>query len=223
MISKTRSNALKGTACGSRACCRSDATQSHGFYASTAVEENDGDPEIAHAVARAQIGDMEAFRFLYLRYKNNVYGYVLSILGDEHDAEDATQYVFLKLMSAIRQYEPRTVPFTAWIIRVARNVAVDCQRQRRTVLCEEVWKPPLPADESDRDRRWGLEHALETLPPDQRGVLMLRHLVGLSPTEIAAQMGRTEASIHGLHHRARQALRRELERIQCTPTTQVEL
>ena len=61
--------------------------------------------------------------------------------------------------------------------------------------------------------------ALEALPEDQRGVVMMRHLVGLTPGEIADRMGRTEASIHGLHHRARQALRRELVRIDCAPTT----
>jgi RNA polymerase sigma-70 factor (ECF subfamily) len=47
---------------------------------------------------------------------------------------------------------------------------------------------------------------------------MLRHLVGLTPGEIAERMGRSEASIHGLHHRARLALRRELARVECAPT-----
>ena len=50
-------------------------------------------------------------------------------------------------------------------------------------------------------------------------MVVLRHLVGLSPGEIADRMGRTESSIHGLHHRARLALRRELIRMECAPTT----
>jgi RNA polymerase sigma-70 factor (ECF subfamily) len=190
----------------------------HAFRASTAIEHNDRDPAIPAAVRRAQGGDREALRFLYLRYKNNVYGYVLSILRDEHEAEDVTQHVFLKLMLVIHKYQPRTVPFSAWVIRVARNVAVDHQRQRRALPVEEVYDVSVPADDSDRQRRWGLEQALRTLPDDQRDVVLLRHLVGLSPGEIATQMGRTEASIHGLHHRARHALREELERIECAPT-----
>ncbi len=80
----------------------------------------------------------------------------------------------------------------------------------------ESWRP---ADDVSHDRRRGLEQALETLPEDQRGVVVLRHLVGLSPGEIADRMGRTESSIHGLHHRARLALRRELEGVECAPTT----
>ena len=194
---------------------------SHGFRASPAGEKDDRDPAIARAVAAAKSGDNDAIRFLYLRYRNNVYGYVLSILRDDHEAEDATQTVFMKLVSVIHKYEPRQVPFTAWILRVARNVAIDSLRRRRAVLCEEVIESGRPADDSGRDRRWGLEQALETLPEDQRGVVVLRHLVGLSPGEIAHRMGRTESSIHGLHHRARVTLRRELIRAECAPTTRM--
>ena len=189
----------------------------HRFSASVSVDHNNNDPAIARAVVRAQMGDMEAIRFLYLRYKNNVYGYVLSIIRDEHEAEDVTQHVFLKLMSVIHKYEPRQVPFTSWILKVARNVAVDHVRQRRPVPVDEVFGPSVPADDSGRERRWGLEQALEALPEDQRGVVVLRHLVGLTPGEIATRMGRSEASIHGLHHRARQTLRRELVEAGCAP------
>jgi RNA polymerase sigma-70 factor (ECF subfamily) len=212
-------DAVRMTAAGRGRARSEEMGASHSFHASTAVERNDRDPAIVRAVARAQSGDMEAIRFLYLRYKNNVYGYVLSILRDPYEAEDATQHVFMKLISVIHKYEPRQVPFTSWILRVAHNVAVDSLRQRRPVPCEEVIESWRPADDAGPERRWGLEQALETLPEDQRGVVVLRHLVGLSPGEIAERMGRTESSIHGLHHRARQALRRELVGVECAPTT----
>jgi RNA polymerase sigma-70 factor (ECF subfamily) len=183
------------------------------------MDHNDRDPAIVAAVHRAKRGDMDAVRFLYLRYKNNVYGYVLSIVRDPHEAEDVTQHVFLKLMSIIDKYEPRKVPFTAWLIRVARNVAVDHQRRHRNVLCEEVYGPSEPADDSSDERRWGLEHALETLPADQREVVLMRHVVGLTPAEISRRMGRTEASVHGLHHRGRQTLQHKLGHMGCGPRT----
>jgi RNA polymerase sigma-70 factor, ECF subfamily len=195
-----------------------EAAASPGFRVNKTLEHNNNDEAINQAVVAAKSGDMEAIRFLYLRYKDNVYGYVLSIVREPHEAEDATQQVFVKLMSAIQKYEPRTVPFTAWILRVARNVAIDHLRQRRTVPCEEVFEPTRQADESSREYRWGLEVALDTLPEDQRDVVMLRHLVGLTPGEIATRMGRTESSIHGLHHRGRLALRRELADMDCAPT-----
>ena len=215
----TETSAVCRAAGGRRRSHDREMAAPHGFHARPAGELNDGDPAIARAVARAKAGDMDAVRFLYLRYKDNVYGYVLSILRDAHEAEDATQAVFMKLMSVIHKYEPRQAPFTAWILRVARNVAIDSLRQRRPVPCEEVIESSRPADDSSHDRRSGLEQALETLPEDQRNVVMLRHLVGLSPGEIAHRMGRTESSIHGLHHRARVALRRELIRAECAPTT----
>jgi RNA polymerase sigma-70 factor (ECF subfamily) len=81
-----------------------------------------------------------------------------------------------------------------------------------------VFEPTRPTDETSRECRWGLEVALDTLPEDQRDVVMLRHLVGLTPGEIATRMGRTESSIHGLHHRGRLALRRELADMDCAPT-----
>ena len=190
----------------------SETAASYGFRVSPAGELNDRDPAIGRAVARAKSGDTDAISFLYLRYKDNVYGYVLSIVRDAHEAEDVTQTVFMKLISVIHKYARRQAPFTAWILKVARNVALDSLRQRRPVRCEEVIESSRPADDLSHDRRWGLEHALATLTEDQRDVVVLRHLVGLSPGEIADRMGRTESSIHGLHHRARLALRRELIR-----------
>lgn len=189
---------------------------SPGFRAKRTVEHIH-DEAVADAVEAAKSGDRDAIRFLYLRYKDNVYGYVLSIVREPQEAEDATQQVFLKLISAIGSYEPRAVPFTAWILRVARNVAIDQLRRRRDLPCEEVLEPTPQSDVSNREYQWSLGAALQALPKEQRDVVMLRHLVGLTPGEIAARMGRTESSIHGLHHRGRLALQRQLSDMDCAP------
>jgi RNA polymerase sigma-70 factor, ECF subfamily len=189
---------------------------SSGFRAAKQIDRSNDDV-IARAVIAAKGGDMGAVRFLYVRFKDNVYGYVLSILREPHEAEDVTQQVFMKLITSIKRYEPRAVPFAAWILRVARNVAIDHLRQRRPITCEELPELASEGEEFGRDRRWGLELALGALPEDQRDVVVLRHLVGLTPGEIAEQMGRSESSIHGLHHRGRQALKRELIDIDCAP------
>jgi len=183
----------------------------------------DDDPEsrraVMQAVARAKQGDREALRFLYIQYADNVYGYVASLLRDDHEAEDVTQHVFAKLMTSIHKYESREVPFSAWILRVARNVAVDHLRQRRAVPCEEVrMEGGYESNDEGSLRKTSLTEALSTLPVEQREVLVLRHLVGLSPGEIATRMGKTEPSIHGLHHRGRGALRAALAERDCAPT-----
>jgi RNA polymerase sigma-70 factor, ECF subfamily len=179
---------------------------------------------VAQAVARAKAGDREAVRFLYMRYADNVYGYVRSIVRDDYEAEDVTQHVFAKLMVVLPKYEQRSVPFAAWILRVARNVALDHMRQRRAIPCEDVRELDPCRDQGDAQQTSiGLREALETLPEEQREVLVLRHLVGLSPGEIAGRLGKTEPSVHGLHHRGRGALRAVLTERNCAPTVKARM
>jgi RNA polymerase sigma-70 factor (ECF subfamily) len=172
---------------------------------------------IQAAVTHAKAGDMEGIHFLYARFAPSVQRYVDSILHDQHEAEDITQMVFAKLMTRICKYEQREVPFTAWIMRVARNAALDHMRASRAIPTEEV----RLADESHTngdDRLRDLRIALEALPKDQREVLILRHIAGLSPLEIADALDKTESSIHGLHHRGRRALREKLLELGAGPT-----
>lgn len=184
------------------------------------ADDEAGNRMVAQAVVRAKQGDREALRYLYVHYADHVYGYVASIVRDDYEAEDVTQHLFAKLMTALPKYEPREVPFSAWILRVARNVAVDHMRQRRAIPCEEVRDVDSHAEDDDtsRHRTLGLRDALATLPEEQRQVVVMRHLVGLTPGEIAGRMGRSEPSIHGLHHRGRGALRTALSDMDCAPT-----
>jgi RNA polymerase sigma-70 factor (ECF subfamily) len=211
-------NEIRTLAAATRPQRQLEVVPESGFRVSKKIDRED-EPAITRAVCAAKAGDMDAVRFLYVRLKDNVYGYVLSILREPHEAEDVTQQVFMKLISSIDKYEPRAVPFKAWIIRVARNVAIDHLRRRRSVACDDVPEPSCQAQEPDRERCWDLEFALGALPEDQREVVVLRHIVGLTPGEIAERMGRTESSIHGLHHRGRRALQRELIKIGCAPVS----
>jgi RNA polymerase sigma-70 factor, ECF subfamily len=190
-----------------------------GFRSEATLDES---PEtlrkVRMAVARAKEGDHDAIRFLYVSYSNNVYGYVRSIVHDDHEAEDVTQHVFAKLMTKIGRYDDRGVPFFAWLLRLARNVAIDHLRSNRLTPTETVLDPDA-SSVSDLNRPVTVRGALATLPDEQRQVVFLRHVIGLKPGEIADRMGRSEGSIHGLHHRGRRALQREFERLESTPTT----
>jgi RNA polymerase sigma-70 factor (ECF subfamily) len=176
--------------------------------------------EVSRAVARAKQGDRQAIRFLYLRYADNVYGYARSIVRNDHDAEDIVQQVFTRMLTAIGGYEERSVPFSAWLLRIAHNLSIDHLR-RRNPVCEEpevMAAPDIPAADSHH-LRTAIHDALAELPEPQREIVVLRHLAGLSPGEIAERLGRSEDSVHGLHHRGRKALQAALVEAGATPAT----
>jgi len=174
---------------------------------------------VARAVVQAKAGDSEAIRYLYLRYASHVYGYVRSIVHDDYEAEDITQHVFAKLMTVINRYEQRGVPFSRWMLRLAHNAAIDYLRSRRVTLCEDLGETEQTAEESRRDDLRSLMDALAILPEEQRNVVLLRHVLGLSPPEIAEHLGRSESSVHGLHYRARGAMQEHLVGAGAGPTT----
>jgi RNA polymerase sigma-70 factor (ECF subfamily) len=174
---------------------------------------------LEEAIESAKAGDPSALQYLYIRYADDVYGYVSSIVRDSHEAEDITQNVFAKLMKAIARYEPRDVPFAAWILRVARNAALDHIRARRQIPFAEVRTDDNGHEQLGFERAQALREGLARLPGDQRDVLVLRHLAGLTPHEIAKRLGKTDASVHGLHHRGREALQQALRELESGPVT----
>jgi RNA polymerase sigma-70 factor, ECF subfamily len=177
-----------------------------------------GDSELVQrAVAFAKEGDQEGLHFLYVRYAPDVERFVNSIVHDRHEAEDITQNVFAKLIKTIGKYEQREVPFTAWILRVARNAALDHMRAKRAIPSEDVRVADTGQAQVGIDRSHALREALEQLPEDQREVLVLRHIVGLSPIEIATALDKTESSVHGLHHRGRRTLQECLSELGAAP------
>ena len=125
--------------------------------------------------------------------------------------------MFAKLITTIGKYEQREVPFTAWILRVARNAALDHMRARRAIPTEDVRLADSGQVQVGLDRSHALRQALEQLPEDQREVLVLRHIVGLSPVEIATALDKTESSVHGLHHRGRRTLQESLVELGAAP------
>ena len=150
---------------------------------------------VARAVARAKQGDQEALRFLYVRYADNVYGYVASLLRDDHEAEDVTQHVFAKLMTNLPQVRAARGP----VLRV--DPARGAQRRRRPhapAPRDPVRGGPRAASYESRRRRLAARGIAERgarrrCPAEQREVLVLRHLVGLSPGEIADAHGQDRA------------------------------
>jgi len=205
---------------GHQQCRPAGCEAATGFRIRTAAREGDAAARATRrAIARAKQGDRDALRHLYVLYADNVYSYVATILRDHHEAEDVTQQVFAKLMGCLPRYEDRGAPFLSWLLRLARNAAIDQMRARRALPVAEPLEQAGDVAGVDHERLETLRSALEGLPEDQREIIVLRHLAGLAPAEIAERLRRSESAVHGLHHRGRRALRAELERQGAAPVT----
>jgi RNA polymerase sigma-70 factor (ECF subfamily) len=170
---------------------------------------DDVERRIRAAVVAAQAGDRDAMARLYLDFAPSVRAHAARIVGP-HDADDVAQQVFLKLMSDLPRYRPGAAPFSAWLMRVAHNVAVDHRRRGRELPVADLGLRAATSDERRSECIDSLREALAPLTVAQREVLLMQHVAGLSAPEIAGRMGRSAHSVHCLHHRAQAAARTAL-------------
>lgn len=154
---------------------------------------------------------------LYVLHAPAVHAHVLRVLKDVDDADDVTQQVFAKLLTGLDRYRPGEAPFIVWVLRVARNAAIDHVRSARTVAFDDMDHARTREDHAAEEVRSALRAALALLPQGQRDVLLLTHLVGLEPHEIAAQLGCSVRAVHGLHYRGRAAVRATLTDLGSAP------
>jgi RNA polymerase sigma-70 factor, ECF subfamily len=168
---------------------------------------------------RAVRGDADALDYVYRHYAPGVFAYVRRILRNDYDAQDVTQQVFVKLATSLDKYDARRADFSAWLLRIAHNAAIDhLRKQRRTQLSDPV-EATDEAKAPDLDDCRSLREAFRALSGAQRDVLLLREVVGLTPREVATRLGKSEAAVNTCHHRARRAAVRSLTAMGSTPAT----
>ena len=126
--------------------------------------------------------------------------------------------VFLRAMEGLDRYEDRGLPFVAFLLRVARNAAIDkTRRTRPDMSMDDLTHDPESDQNVETDAARGLERealltALSKLKADYREVLLLRFVEGYGAAEVGQMTGRSEGAVRTLQHRAIERLRRELER-----------
>lgn len=162
----------------------------------TLSNEHWDQPREEQALLVAARENPEVFAELYQRYLGAIYRYLLARTGNRAEAEDLTQETFLRAYRALHTYQPRGLPFLAWLLRIARNAAIDAGR-RATVertRFSALHPPSLPTQESIDDQLL-LEQLLRRLSPEKQELLALRFAAGLSTGEIAALLGKSEGAI----------------------------
>jgi len=177
-------------------------------------------------VDRAQKGDREALEELYLIHFDRIYSYLHVSVGNRHDAEDLTTQTFLRMLESIGKFRWQSAPFSAWLFRIAHNLAMDHFRAARRWQPEEEVPEPEP-DESTSAEAGALEaigrksmlELIEELSPEQQQVLTLKFVFNFANADVATILGKTEGAIKSLQHRALVSLQKQLEkRGQSEPT-----
>ena len=178
------------------------------------------DMDTARTVTRWQAGDRAVFAEIYERYFDRVYSYLRVALNDSHEAEDATQQVFIQMMEALSRYELRSTPVRGWLFRIVRNHAISHARRSGRVRLEEPSALDQRRESGDESTRpevldWMSDTdvvvLVERLPLAQRQVLLLRYMLDLSFQEIAEILYRSPEAVRQLHQRALSSLRSRLE------------
>jgi RNA polymerase sigma-70 factor (ECF subfamily) len=170
------------------------------------VEDPDTHEQERSLVTRAQGGDREAFGELYRTHAPAVARLVRFRMGAED--EDAVAEVFFRAWRGLGGYRDTGVPFSAWLYGIARHVAIDELRKRhRAEPTDEL--PDREVEPMTADLLT-LRGAIDQLPTEQRQVIELKYLVGLTNDEVASAMGCTPGAVNAKQWRALRALANEM-------------
>ncbi len=170
-------------------------------------------------IERARAGDFEAFAALYSCYLDPIYRYIFFRTGDECDAEDFSEQVFLKAWQALPAYRPVGACFLNWLYRIAHNLVADHRRREKLIAFEDLPSyaaPPTPVEENALEtiiageENEVLSRAISRLPEEYQQVIVLRFIEGLGHSEIAQILDKSEGACRGIQHRALEALSRVL-------------
>lgn len=171
-------------------------------------------------VRRAQSGDETSFEELFDLVFDRVYQFV-RFRVDEHDAEDVSGDIFLKMVKHIPRYSPRPgISFFAWLFRIARNTVIDHHRKRRELLAltddgtdEPIWdipdEAPIPTEKIQK--QWEsnkIREILGKLSPTHREIIELKFLHELTNPEIAMITEKSEGNLRVIQLRALREMRK---------------
>ena len=173
--------------------------------------------ELEQLVQQAQQGRRDALEELYLLHFDRIYSYLHMSVGNRHDAEDLTTQVFVKMLESIGKFRWRSAPFSAWLFRIAHNLAMDHFRASKRWQPEEEPPEPDPGEGSAAEEealesigRQSMLQLIEKLSREQQQVLTLKFVFNFSNAEAATILDKTEGAIKSLQHRALASLHRQI-------------
>ena len=151
-------------------------------------------------------------------YENNfarVYAYVVRRVGNRTETEDLTSEVFHQALANLKRFEWRGIPFSAWLFRIAANLISDrWQRSGREQIADDPRQiesaQASPAEIEEVERKATLFRLVESLPAEQRRVVVLRFVEQKSIKEVARETRKSEGAVKQLQFRALRSLRERM-------------
>jgi RNA polymerase sigma factor (sigma-70 family) len=171
-----------------------------------------GRPE-SELINLARKGYQAAYGVLVRRHQDRIYRHLLNLTGSREEALELAQEVFIKAWQAMPTWQPEA-QFHTWLYRIASNAALDVLRRRKVVPfvpLDDDYDAPAdqPGPEGQLQARQGLrrlDEALARLPQEQREIVLLREVEGLSYDELATTLGIDQGTVKSRLSRARVAL-----------------
>ena len=183
----------------------------------TPLNQRASSQELKRLVEQAQQGDRHALEELYLLHFDRIYSYLHMSVGNRHDAEDLTTQVFVKMLESIGKFRWRSAPFSAWLFRIAHNLAMDHFRSNKRWQPEEEVPEPDPGEGSAAEQealesigRQSMLQLIEKLSREQQQVLTLKFVFNFSNGEAAKILGKTDGAVKSLQHRALVSLQKQI-------------
>lgn len=175
--------------------------------------------EIRELIKKAKKGESEAFGLIYDQYLERIYRFIYLKVSSREEAEDLSQQVFMKAWEAMYRFKDEGLPFSSWLYRIARNLVIDFYRTKKPNITLEE-NITIEAVENSEER--ALENhegeelikALKELTEEQKDVIILRFIEGLSYKEIAKITKKNQPALRILQHRALNKLRKILKKEQ---------
>ncbi|MCC6575273.1 MAG: sigma-70 family RNA polymerase sigma factor [Planctomycetes bacterium] len=170
----------------------------------------------ASLISRARGGESEAFKLLVERYFRAAYSSAYAVLGNSSDAEEMAQETFVQVYAKLELLrEPGAL--ASWVWRIARDCALKhLRKHKRMVRVAEVPEPGGRADGADAamlagEENEALRDALEKLPEEMRGALLMKFWEELDYDQMAARTGLSSAALYQRVCRGLKQLREIME------------
>jgi len=151
--------------------------------------------------------DPSRFAELYEANFERIYAFIVRRVQDRHEAEDLTAEVFHHALENLPRFEWRGVPFAVWLYRIAANAIADRGRRAKTVVDSTLVEDLDQSNWQEVERRATLFQLVDSLPEDQRSVIIRRFIEDKTIRDIAKEFGRSEGAIKQLQFRALESLR----------------